>query len=475
MSKRTRKCPDCGAQMPQGAAMCSKCGYKPPEERVDSEPRKLRAEAPRPVETSRWPDRESYEEAVMERKSASSGKNIWQLAIVGALILVILVIAVVLIIKMTAPADGGNNNNVEASNQESQIFDQIEEENQNVHVIESENVTATEAPAATEAPEQETEPAEEEEKPDEEEPEPTPEPTEEPDFAPDPSITISEMNDTVYVTGNGVNLRVGPGTEYNAVTSLSRGEELKRTGVTNNGWSQVDWDGEEAYLSNNYVSEDKPEPIVTEKNDTVYVTGNSVNLRKGAGTDYDVITGLTKGTELKRTGTTDNGWTRVEYNGETGYLSSKYVSTDKPESSTAGEDDNVTAKDGTVVVTSAANLRTEPSENGDVIAIANANVELKRTGVTDDGWTRVEYDGKTAYVHSSLLKEKETSGITEESGTLTVTTRANIRSGPSTNDSIIATVDAGTTLTKTGKTEGWFRVTYNDKTGYISDSLVAQG
>ncbi len=464
MSKRTMKCPDCGAPIPNGAAMCSRCGYKPQTEGAEPAPRKMYENYPRPVETSRWPDQESYEEAAMERKSATSGKNTWQLAIVGALILVILVIAVVLIIKMTAPAEKN-----EVSDPMSPAISETVNTN-GVHVISGEDVNATDAPAATDAPQQEGE-AEEENQP-EETPEPTPEvtpePTPEPDFAPDPSITISEMKDTVYVTANGVNLRIGPGTEYDVIKSLSRGDELDRVGVTNNGWSEIDWDGERAFLSNDYVSEDKPEAVVTEKNDTVYVTGNSVNLREGAGTEYDVTASLTKGTELKRTGTTDNGWTRVEYDGKTGYISSNYVSADKPAAS-------VSEKDGTVIVTTAANLRTEPNESGDVIAIANPDVELKRTGVTDTGWTRVEYDGKTAYVHSSLLKDKDTSGVTEESGTLTVTTRSNIRSGPSTGDSIIATVDEGTTLTKTGRTDGWFRVTYNDQTGYISESLVAQG
>ena len=463
MSKRTRRCPDCGAQMPQGAAMCSKCGYKPPVERGDNAPRKLRDEMPRPVETSRWPDQESYEEAAVERKAAAAGKNVWQIAVVLALIVVIVVIGIVLIVKMNAPVEPAG----EASSQESQSYE--ETQSSNVHVLSGDEVNATEQPAATDAPEQEPDTEEEPEATPEPSPEPTPEPTPEPDFALDPSITISEMNDTVYVTGNGVNIRIGPGTEYDTVTSLSRGEELKRTGVTNNGWSQVEWDGEEAYLSNNYVSEEKPEAVVTEKSDTVYVTGNSVNLRQGAGTEYDVIVSLSKGTELKRTGVTDNGWSRVEYNGETGYLSSSYVSTDKPAAS-------VTEKDGTVVVTTAANLRTEPSESGDVIAIANADVELKRTGVTDNGWTRVEYNGQEAYVHSSLLKDKDTSSVTEESGTLTVATTSNIRKGPGTGYDVLATVDAGTTLTKTGKTDdGWYRVTYNNETGYIAESLVAQG
>lgn len=472
MSKRTRRCPDCGAQLPQGAAMCSKCGYKAPETPAENTPRKIREEVPRPVDTSRWPDRNEYseyEEAAVERKAAG-GKSIWQIAVVLALIVVIVVIAVVLIIKMNAPASTMEDP-ASTSAQTSESFE-VEEES-NVHVIDPQDIAATEPPMAEEEPAEQEPGAEqeleqEEELPQEEEPEPTPEPTPEPE---EEDFVVSEMNDTVYLTGNGVNLREGPGTEYDAVTSGSRGLELKRTGVTDNGWSRLEYEGETVYVSNSYVSEEKPAVEITEQNDTVYVTGDGVNLRKGPGTENDVIVSLSKGTELKRTGTAENGWTRVEYNGQEGYLSSNYVSTDKPAAS-------VTEKSGTVVVTAAANLRSEPNENGSVLAIANANVELERTGVTGD-WTRVSYNGQDAYIHTSLLKDKEEQsdpGVTEESGTLTVATLSNIRTGPGTSYDVLATVEAGTTLTKTGRTDdNWYRVTYNDQTGYIAASLVAQG
>ena len=50
MSKRTKRCPDCGAQMPQGAVVCSKCGSKAADSGwVDTLPHPAC-----PVETLRW-------------------------------------------------------------------------------------------------------------------------------------------------------------------------------------------------------------------------------------------------------------------------------------------------------------------------------------------------------------------------------------------------------------------------------------
>lgn len=69
---------------------------------------------------------------------------------------------------------------------------------------------------------------------------------------------------------------------------------------------------------------------MTEINDTVYVTGDQVNIRASASTSSQVITALNKGVELKRTGYNDT-WSRVQYHGQECYIASRYVSASKPE------------------------------------------------------------------------------------------------------------------------------------------------
>ena len=55
-----------------------------------------------------------------------------------------------------------------------------------------------------------------------------------------------------------------------------------------------------------------------------------VNLRSDASADAEFVAGVLSGEALKCTGVCDNGWIRVDYNGQTCYASGDYVSTTPP-------------------------------------------------------------------------------------------------------------------------------------------------
>lgn len=74
--------------------------------------------------------------------------------------------------------------------------------------------------------------------------------------------------------------------------------------------------------------------------ETVYVTGSQVNIRKFPSTSGEVLDKLEKGASLKRTGYS-NSWSRVVYKDKECYISSRYVSKDKPVQETAGADISV--------------------------------------------------------------------------------------------------------------------------------------
>lgn len=61
---------------------------------------------------------------------------------------------------------------------------------------------------------------------------------------------------------------------------------------------------------------------------------SSVNVRSGAGTSNSRIGSLTKGQEVTKVGE-ENGWSKIEFNGTVGYVSSKYLSAEKVSASTA--------------------------------------------------------------------------------------------------------------------------------------------
>ena len=209
---------------------------------------------------------------------------------------------------------------------------------------------------------------------------------------------------------------------------------------------------------------------VEELDDTVYVTGSGVNLRTGPGTTYEVIGSLARGTELKRTGTT-NGWSRVIYNDETCYISSALVSTDAPEVPEEEEpaSETETEQKNMVVVVAKANVRSGPGTGYQSLGVLEVGEELETTG-TSGSWTIVQYNGEEGYIFSSLVASKG------EPGTVTVTADANVRAGDGTEYDIVGKVKAGDVLTMTDHTESnWYKVELADgQTGYIAGNMVQE-
>ena len=133
----------------------------------------------------------------------------------------------------------------------------------------TEESTPAQTEEATAIPEETAEPTpEEKEEPSAEttaetEPETTetkePEPTEEPTPEPQAIYTYTDMSATMYAQQT-VNVRDLPDTNGNKVGSLSINDEITVSGQCNEtGWYRFEYNGNVAYVSNIYVSENKVE------------------------------------------------------------------------------------------------------------------------------------------------------------------------------------------------------------------------
>lgn len=85
--------------------------------------------------------------------------------------------------------------------------------------------------------------------------------------------SFSSVNETVYCTSDGVNVRSSYSTSSSVLGSLSKNESLKRTGVATkavNGitWSKVKYNGKTAYVSSAYLTKTKPATTSTENKTT---------------------------------------------------------------------------------------------------------------------------------------------------------------------------------------------------------------
>ena len=110
----------------------------------------------------------------------------------------------------------------------------------------------------------------------------------------------------------GLNIRTGPGVRYKISGAYKDGEAVKILS-TENGWGKT----EKGYISMNYTE------VFTEGG--VYlVTADKLNVRKGAGTGYDILTALSKGDEIKAEGI-ENGFVKFTLTLE-GYAKADYLS-----------------------------------------------------------------------------------------------------------------------------------------------------
>lgn len=64
---------------------------------------------------------------------------------------------------------------------------------------------------------------------------------------------------------------------------------------------------------------------------------------------------------------------------------------------------NVEVKEGTYTTTADVNLRADCNAEADWVAGAPAGTQLKSTGVCENGWIRVEYEGKTCFVSGDYV------------------------------------------------------------------------
>ncbi|MDA2128740.1 N-acetylmuramoyl-L-alanine amidase [Bacillus cereus] len=101
---------------------------------------------------------------------------------------------------------------------------------------------------------------------------------------------------TITITGENVNLRTGAGTNHPVKRKIAKG--AYKVWAMQDGWACVGGD-EWVYADPSYTTlklNDQPAPVVT---GVIYINGDNVNVRKGAGTNFAVDKQVHKGQSYK--------------------------------------------------------------------------------------------------------------------------------------------------------------------------------
>ncbi len=140
-----------------------------------------------------------------------------------------------------------------------------------------------------------------------------------------------------------------------------------------------------------------------------------VNVRSSMDStdDSNIMGQLTSSDVVTRISVGGNGWSKIEFNGGEGYVITSLITTEvsiaTEEPAEADDDFETEFETVNEVVTAkeVTNLRNMPSvteEASEVIAVLYNGDTATRTGVSDEGFSRVEYQGQVLYCVSSYLE-----------------------------------------------------------------------
>ncbi len=259
------------------------------------------------------------------------------------------------------------------------------------------------------------------------------------------------------------------------------------------------YDGIEPAKNSEPPEEVGPDPEALMRFEEVYeqVTAKvETNLRDipSQGPDSMILYTLRNGELAERIGISDSGWAKVRFEGKIYYAKSSYLTTDMDYDPDAAAEAAAADPDGDgfqtqfrdadelVTAKELTNLRNMPSatrEDSEVLFKLKHGEVAVCTGISDNGWCRVEYQGKTCYAKYSYLMPFEGIGdedvgmaFTEVRDKVTPTQPLNLRSVPNTarKDTVVVKAQEGEVLHRIGvnKETEWSKVLYHGQVLYCS-------
>jgi uncharacterized protein YraI len=269
--------------------------------------------------------------------------------------------------------------------------------------------------------------------------------------------------------GDNVNLRDAPSYSGTALTSVAEGSivDVLDGPFTDDAdgtvWYMINASGQAGYMISDYLVNADGDVFPA----AAAITIANVNLRSGPGTSFGVLLVIPNGSTVNTTGSVQNGFTQLTYNGTTGWSASQYISV------TGGTTSGIVA-DGPL------NLRSGPGTSFSVLAVMPTGANLTITGALTNGFYPVRYNGTAGYAAAAFIQvgSNPTPTPTTPSGqTATVIDGAlNLRSGPGLTYAVILVMPGGSTVTITGALQnGYYPVRYGSTNGFASATYLQIG
>lgn len=310
----------------------------------------------------------------------------------------------------------------------------------------------------------------------------------------------SSNGDANYAAIRQLNVRSGPGTQFDVVDRLGRGDQVARGQCTDNGaWCYIDHDGTNGWVSARFIQPIEPEAPVSPPSGGTgdrYYASTALNVRSGPDTSFGVVDRLTAGEAVDRGQCVNNGsWCFIEHDGPDGWVSSRFLLAERPtpphnggnRPGNGGNNNNGGQRPGggqtqteTVQVgTAVTNIPVRPSptlftsvsgqlQRGDTIDIERCDAQ--------NIWCQFDYNGDEGWVMSAFLNIRTIEREVEVPANMAITkARIALRSGPGRNHAVIGVVQANqeVEILTCGPAGNWCQIEgQNGRQGWVSSAFL---
>lgn len=121
----------------------------------------------------------------------------------------------------------------------------------------------------------------------------------------------------------------------------------------------------------------------------------------------------------------------------------------------------------------ALRLRKEANTSSAILATAAKGDNVVVLEDAGNGWYKVDFQTVEGYMSASYLTVAQTADVTIGYGLVkTGGSSLNVRSGPGTGYDKLFSLNDGAVVTITGISSGWYKISYNGKTGYVSSDYM---
>jgi uncharacterized protein YkwD len=246
--------------------------------------------------------------------------------------------------------------------------------------------------------------------------------------APPPSKSISLFQSVDgAISASDVNLRTGPGADYDIVSTLAPSTEMTVTGREQASYLPVKVDGQFGWVASEWVERgsitfEQPAAVASQPGTATAI--DAVALLSGPAEGGSVLSMIPSVSVVTLTGEAQDGYLGVVYNGQTGWADAAYLQVAQAspgmvmlQPAEAGIQDPAaatalapaapaveTAAGTNAMATADVNLRAQPSSTAPVLTVVPAGSPVSLTGSQANGYANVRVNGQAGWIDTNYLQ-----------------------------------------------------------------------